>query len=376
MKIAAICLVVLLSTTFCLGQSNAEMCNAFGLKVSYSYKKTENIITNPLTDTKFDEYIITCMAENSSGKCVGFKDPIVYLNLVGIDFGYEDNRFTGEKSAHMAGYLNHMYSRNRCNCVDSKGYNYGILITLCPNTKSQTDYTFVYPQGFTPTINWYECYIQQIDSPTATNGETNEVENEVENVVNNEEEKQTAELINLVEKRIILCDELGALLNEKNSTNSTYEAFCPKTDSDRLAYASLDDYTIEDIEWLQMQVNDIAQAIADTNNLPANEETYEEEDEILEAPEFPGGVAAFAQMISDSLNMDNITAKGEIRSLLQLTVIEDGTITDLETTGEDTALNNEVIKAATLITTSWKPARTKSGNVKYRMTLPIVFVFE
>ncbi|RMZ59167.1 hypothetical protein D1632_05795 [Chryseobacterium nematophagum] len=381
-------LIILLSTVLCFGQSSGRICSEFGLTISYSYQKTGNTIVNPQTETKFDEYIITCTANNASSTCVGFKDPIVELNLLGIDFGVEDNRFTAERAAHMSGHLNHNYNHDKCSCTDSRGYNFGILATPCPGTKSETHYTFVYPKGETPRIKWYECYLEQVGDVQATTKDTEITENK-EDTENREdrgiivEEPQIPdEIIAIVAKRSALCDELESLVNQKNITNSTYDVYCPKSANEKVIYASTDDYTLEDLGWLQRQVQSMEEAIEEinnptnTDNEATNNETEDSEDEIIQEPEFPNGAAAFAQLIMDGLNMNNITSKGKIRSILKFVVLTDGSITNIEASGENESLNNEAVKAARSITTLWTPAMKKSGVVQYQLTLPIVFVIQ
>lgn len=273
-------LLLMLSASFCFGQSYAEMCKELGLSISYFYKKTGNTLVNPLTDSKFDEYVITCVAENSSDKCVGFKDPIIDLNLSGVDFGNDDNRFVAEKAGRMSGHLNHHYNDSKCVCVDARGYNTGVLISLCPKSKSETHYVFVYPQSFTPNIKWYECYVQQIEDGSMTGTKT------------------------------------AVIKNEKN-------------------------------------------------------ESHEADNELIKLPEFPGGSSAFAQMIIDGFNWNNIKGEGETKVFLKFTVMRDGTIGDLEVSGENASLNAETLHAAGLVTTLWVPGRTKNGEVNCSHTLPI-----
>ena len=98
-----------------------------------------------------------------------------------------------------------------------------------------------------------------------------------------------------------------------------------------------------------------------------------------EMPEYPGGMEAMKQYISDNLvvpeKYKEMDAKAEYRVLIRFVVAEDGSITQVETVKPEPAkkdLNDEAVRVVKGMP-KWIPGKVEGKPVKVKYVLPILF---
>ena len=88
--------------------------------------------------------------------------------------------------------------------------------------------------------------------------------------------------------------------------------------------------------------------------------------------EFPGGINAFRNKISSTLNQENFkNYSGTLKSELSFVVNQDGSISDIKATGNIAQFNIECEKAVKLITNKWAPAKINGEKVNSVYSIPI-----
>jgi len=95
--------------------------------------------------------------------------------------------------------------------------------------------------------------------------------------------------------------------------------------------------------------------------------------------EYPGGINSFRTKLASNFNGSVLDGKkGFIKSVVLLNLDENGKITKISATGDNTAFNNELTRAATAANneTLWKPA-TRNGKPEATVfKLPVTMTFE
>ncbi|MFP3592201.1 M56 family metallopeptidase [Chryseobacterium sp. SIMBA_038] len=95
--------------------------------------------------------------------------------------------------------------------------------------------------------------------------------------------------------------------------------------------------------------------------------------------EYPGGINSFRTKLASNFNGSVFDGKkGLIKSIVLLNLDENGKITQISATGDNTAFNNELTRAATAANneTLWKPA-TRNGKPEATVfKLPVTMTFE
>ena len=92
--------------------------------------------------------------------------------------------------------------------------------------------------------------------------------------------------------------------------------------------------------------------------------------------EFPGGINAFRNKISSTLNQENFkNYSGTLKSELSFVVNQDGSISDIKAIGSNSQFNIECEKAVKLITNKWAPAKINGEKVKSVYSLPVTVSF-
>lgn len=92
--------------------------------------------------------------------------------------------------------------------------------------------------------------------------------------------------------------------------------------------------------------------------------------------EFPGGINAFRNKISSTLNQENFkNYSGTLKCELSFVVNQDGSISDIKATGSNSQFNIECEKAVKLITNKWAPAKTNGEKVKSVYSIPVTVSF-
>ncbi len=101
--------------------------------------------------------------------------------------------------------------------------------------------------------------------------------------------------------------------------------------------------------------------------------------EYTTTPEYPGGINAMRNKVSQNFNGSILKGdEGIVRSDIQFVIDEKGEVSNIKTMGNNEIFNNEAYKAVRLANENitWKPA-TKDGNpVKYIFKLPLTMKFE
>jgi len=91
-----------------------------------------------------------------------------------------------------------------------------------------------------------------------------------------------------------------------------------------------------------------------------------------QAPEYQGGLMKFRQDYMNNFDTSLIKGKGEIACELSFVVLENGTITDIQSKGNDISFNNEAQRAfQSLKKVPWTPAKINGEPVKFRFKMPL-----
>lgn len=87
--------------------------------------------------------------------------------------------------------------------------------------------------------------------------------------------------------------------------------------------------------------------------------------------EFPGGINAFRNEFAKNFNMNLVQGKGQIKAIANFIIERDGSLVQLNVTGENESLNNEVKKAIENIKTKWTPGSVNKNPVRTRQRFPV-----
>lgn len=87
--------------------------------------------------------------------------------------------------------------------------------------------------------------------------------------------------------------------------------------------------------------------------------------------EFPGGINAFRNEFAKNFNINLVQGKGQIKAIANFIIERDGSLVQLNVTGDNESLNNEVKKAIENIKTKWTPGSVNKNPVRTRQKFPI-----
>lgn len=92
-----------------------------------------------------------------------------------------------------------------------------------------------------------------------------------------------------------------------------------------------------------------------------------------EAPEFPGGINKFLDLVGKRYNAPDIDRVTTIKVYVSFVVEKDGSITNVRVPNDPgNGLGTEAIRVLNSIKTKWKPGKIKGKPVRTSYTLPIV----
>jgi protein TonB len=100
-------------------------------------------------------------------------------------------------------------------------------------------------------------------------------------------------------------------------------------------------------------------------------------DKVDQSSQFPGGLNAFRQKVSDNFDgsvMDG--GEGNLKVDITFVVERDGSLTDIRATGPNSDFNSEAIRTIKSIKNKWTPAKVNGQPVRSRYRLPLVMNFE
>jgi bla regulator protein BlaR1 len=101
--------------------------------------------------------------------------------------------------------------------------------------------------------------------------------------------------------------------------------------------------------------------------------------EVTTFPEYPGGINAMRNKISQNFNGAVLKGdEGIVRSNITFTIDEKGEVSNVKTMGSNEAFNNEAYRVVKLANENitWKPATKDGNNVAYRFQIPLTMKFE
>ena len=87
--------------------------------------------------------------------------------------------------------------------------------------------------------------------------------------------------------------------------------------------------------------------------------------------EFPGGINAFRNEFAKNFNMNLVKGKGQVKAIANFIIERDGSLVQLNVTGDNESLNNEVKKAIENIKTKWTPGSVNNNPVRTRQRFPV-----
>ncbi|MPS71632.1 MAG: hypothetical protein E2590_00595 [Chryseobacterium sp.] len=102
-------------------------------------------------------------------------------------------------------------------------------------------------------------------------------------------------------------------------------------------------------------------------------EIYETVDEI---PNFPGGINAFRQKAAANFDTSDIAGSGKAKTEVTFLVEKDGTISNIQASGNNLQLNDAASRAVSLVKEKWTPAKLNGNIVKYRFRIPFAIDLE
>lgn len=112
-----------------------------------------------------------------------------------------------------------------------------------------------------------------------------------------------------------------------------------------------------------------AQVSADNVSAVASQENVDK------LAEFPGGINNFRTFIFRNFKGEKLKVdKGTLETTVSFTINEDGTLSDIKATGNNQAMNKEIVRVISIIKTKWKPAELNGEKVKYNFQMPFQIV--
>lgn len=97
--------------------------------------------------------------------------------------------------------------------------------------------------------------------------------------------------------------------------------------------------------------------------------------EVDQLAEFPGGIKAFRQKITDAFDRSKITESGILKTQITFVVEISGKITDVKAIGMSNDFNEETLRAVKSILNLWSPAKIDNKSVRYLYRLPVKMEF-
>jgi protein TonB len=91
-----------------------------------------------------------------------------------------------------------------------------------------------------------------------------------------------------------------------------------------------------------------------------------------QAPQFPGGVSKFIEMVGDRFKAPEATSASVMKVYVSFVVEKDGSMSTIKVTRDPHNMGAEAIRALKSIKTKWKPGRKNGNDVRTAYTLPIV----
>ena len=101
--------------------------------------------------------------------------------------------------------------------------------------------------------------------------------------------------------------------------------------------------------------------------------------EVTTVPEYPGGINAMRQKVSNTFNGAAFKGdEGVVKSNIIFTISEKGEVSNIKASGNNEIFNTEAIRSVKLANEniSWKPATQDGSAVKYIFKLPLTMSFE
>ena len=109
-------------------------------------------------------------------------------------------------------------------------------------------------------------------------------------------------------------------------------------------------------------------------NIKVAEVTQRKADLIL--PQYPTGLNGFRKEVGENFNTAVISGNNILRTEISFVVEPDGSISGVESDGNNIPLNREAEIAVYLAKHRWKPATENGVAVPYRFNIPMSFYFE
>ncbi|MBA5247722.1 energy transducer TonB [Marnyiella aurantia] len=105
--------------------------------------------------------------------------------------------------------------------------------------------------------------------------------------------------------------------------------------------------------------------------------TTEVYDTVDQAAEFPGGLSAFRQKVSNSFDTGVMEGdEGSIKADITFVVERDGSITDIVAKGPNRDFNAEAVRTIKSIRNKWTPGKINGQAVRQKYRLPITMNFQ
>lgn len=114
-------------------------------------------------------------------------------------------------------------------------------------------------------------------------------------------------------------------------------------------------------------------SISNDSNSNQQSDIYETVDEI---PNFPGGINAFRQKAAANFDTSDIAGSGKAKTEVTFLVEKDGTISNIQASGNNLQLNDAASRAVSLVKEKWTPAKLNGNIVKYRFRIPFAIDLE
>ncbi|MGI9651571.1 hypothetical protein [Chryseobacterium sp. RLHN22] len=98
--------------------------------------------------------------------------------------------------------------------------------------------------------------------------------------------------------------------------------------------------------------------------------------EVEQAPEFPGGIAAFRNKFAENLDISKIEGSGILSSELSFVIEKDGAMSELKASGSNEEFNSAAVDAFKSIKEKWKPGKMDGEFVRSIFRMPLKMAFE